>query len=161
MMKRLALFVVALAGFPTITHTALLETELSYKPRNARGMYPFVSYLGGVGQINLVNGNLVFSRQLVSRPGRGGLNLDLSIYYNSKIWDRNSSGTMYVKDTGSRVGLGWYLGFARLVQGTSTYAVVFPDGSSHEIQQYDSGAWKSVDSTYILFDVPTRTATLK
>ena len=47
----------------------------------------------------VVNGNLVFGRQLVSRPGRGGLNLDLSIYYNSKIWDRNSSGTMYVKDS--------------------------------------------------------------
>ena len=120
MMKRLALFVVALAGFPTITQTALLETELSYKPRNARGTYPFGSYLDGVGQVNLVNGNLVYGRQLVSRPGRGGLNLDLSIYYNSKIWDRNSSGTMYVKDTGSWVGLGWYLGFARLVQGASS-----------------------------------------
>src|SRR5436190_12472985 len=36
-----------------------------------------------------------------------------------------------------------------------------PGPSSHEIQQYDSGAWKSVDSTYILFDVPTKTATLK
>ena len=51
--------------------------------------------------------------------------------------------------------------FPRLKQGTSTYAVVFPDGSSHEIQQYDNGAWKSVDSTYILLDVPTKTATLK
>ncbi len=30
MMKRLALFLVALAGFPTITQTALLETALSY-----------------------------------------------------------------------------------------------------------------------------------
>ena len=51
MMRRLALFVVALAGLPVLTQTALLATELSYKPRNARGVYPFVSYLGGVGQI--------------------------------------------------------------------------------------------------------------
>ena len=160
MMRRLAIFAVVLLGL-LITETALLATELSYKPRNARGVYPFVSYLGGVGQINLVNGNLVFGRQLVSRPGRGGLNLDLSIDYNSKIWDRNSSGTMYVKDTGSWVGLGWNVGFPRLVAGQYSYAVIFPDGSSHELLPNGSGVWQSMDSTYILLDVPARTATLK
>jgi hypothetical protein len=96
----------------------------------------------------------VYSYPIVSRLGRGGLSLDLSLNYNGKIWDRNANG-MYVSESHSRVGLGWYLGFPRLKQGTSTYAIVLPDGSSHEIQQYDSGAWKSVDSTYILLDVPT------
>jgi hypothetical protein len=102
-----------------------METELTYKTRNARGIYSFGTYLGGTGQINLVNGNLMFKRQIVSRPGRAGFNLDLSIYYNSKIWDRNANG-MYVKDTGSWVGIGWYLGFARLVQGTATCAIIPP-----------------------------------
>jgi hypothetical protein len=141
--------IAAILGSPILTQTAVINTELSYNVRNAKGIYPFVSYLGGTGQINLVNGNLTFGRQIVSRPGRAGFNLNLSLYYNSKIWDRNANG-MYVKEPGSWVGLGWYLGFARLVLGTSTYALVFPDGSSHEIQQYDSGVWKSVDSTSLL-----------
>ena len=160
-MRKAILFVaIAMLGFPVLIQTALMETELSYKPRNARGIHSFGTYLGGTGQINLANGNLVYSYPIVSRPGRGGFSVDLSLYYNGKIWERNSSG-MYVYERRSPVGLGWYLGFPRLKQGTSTYAVVFPDGSSHEIQQYTNGTWKSVDSTYILLDVPTKTATLK
>ncbi len=160
-MKKSILFVViALLGFPVLPRTALMETELTHKPRNARGIYSFGTYLDGTGRINLVNGNLVYGRRLISRPGRAGFNLDISIYYNSKIWDRNGNG-MYVKDTGSWVGIGWYLGFARLVQGASSYALVDPDGSSHEIQQHDNGVWKSVDSTYIVLDVASKTATLK
>jgi len=50
---------------------------------------------------------------------------------------------MYVRDTGSWVGIGWYLGFARLIQGATSYALVDPDGSSHEIQQHDNGVWRS------------------
>jgi len=139
MRKAILFFAIAVFGFPILIQTALMETELSYKPRNARGIHAFGTYLGGSGQINLANGNLVYSYPIVSRSGRGGFSLDLSLNYNGKIWDRNSSG-MYVPERRSLVGLGWYLGIPRLKQGTSTYAVIFPDGSSHEIQQYDNGA---------------------
>lgn len=160
MRKAILLVAIAMLGFPVLIQTALMETELSYKPRNARGIHSFGTYLGGTGQINLANGNLVYSYPIVSRSGRGGFGVDLSLNYNGKIWARNSGG-MYVPERRSLVGLGWYLGFPKLIQGVSTYAIVFPDGSSHEIQQYTNGTWKSVDSTYILLDVPTKTATLK
>jgi RHS repeat-associated protein len=160
-MKKTILFIaLAILVFPILTKTALIQTELTYKPRNAKGIYSFGTYLGTNGQVNLVNGNLVYKEQLVSRPGRAGFNLDLSIYYNSNIWDRNANG-MYVPNTGSWVGIGWYLGFAKLIQGSSSYAIVFPDGSSHEIQQNSNGVWQSIDSTYILLNVSTNTATLK
>jgi hypothetical protein len=158
--KTTLLFVIALLGFPILTQTALMETELSFKIRNARGVYSFGTYHNGVGQTNLANGNLTLKRTILTRPGRAGLDLELAMYYNSKIWDRNANG-MYVKDTGSKVGLGWYLGFPKLVQGASSYSMIFPDGSSHEIQQQNDGIWKSVDSTYIIYDPSISLATFK
>jgi hypothetical protein len=56
---------------------------------------------------------------------------------------------------GNLVRSGWNCGNANL------YLIYFPDGSTHEIQQYEGGAWKSVDSTYILYDPSTYTTTLK
>lgn len=162
MSKKLMIFMLAFLLFPVVSSTALIQTELSYNPRNAKGIYPFVSYLGDVGQINLVNGNLVFGRSLVGRPGRAGFDLNLGITYNSKIWDHSTtSDYMVVAEPGSWVGLGWRMEFPKLVQGSSSYAVVAGDGSSHEIQDYGSGVWKSVDSTYMLLDPATKTATLK
>jgi hypothetical protein len=137
----------------------VFQSELSYNPRNAKGVYPFVSYLGGPGLVNLVNGNLVFSRQLVARAGRAGFDLDLGLVYNSKVWERSGS-VMRVGEPGSAVGLGWRLEFPKVVQGTTAYAVVFPDGSSHEIADYGGGVSKSVDSSYIIFDPVARIASL-
>ena len=78
MKKRLVLILAVLAACPVITWTAIIQTELTYNPKNAKETYSFVPYLGGTGQINLVNGNLIFGRQLVSRPGRAGFGVDLS-----------------------------------------------------------------------------------
>src|SRR5512139_1523391 len=148
MIKRLLIFVISMIAVPTVTMTALIQTELTYKVRNARGIYSFVPYLGTVGQVNLANGNLIFSRQLVTRPGRAGFSADLSLVYNSKIWDRVGS-FMTIPEAGSWVGLGWRIGFPKLVQGSSSYAIVLSDGSSHEIVDLGGGVWKSVDSSYI------------
>ena len=79
-MKRNVIILLACVfAFPTVTRTALIQTELSYNVRNAKGVYPFGTYLGGVGQVNMANGNLVFSRQLVARPGRAGFSADISL----------------------------------------------------------------------------------
>ena len=160
MMKKLILVVAAAIAFPTVTQTAFIQTELSYNPRNAKGTHPFVSYLPGIGQINLVNGNLVFGRPLVFRPGRAGFDLSLSLVYNSKLWDR-SGGEMRIAEPGSWTGLGWRLEFPKLRQGSSTYALISSDGASHEIADHGGSVWKSVDSTYLLLDPVTKTATLK
>lgn len=116
MTKKIVLIAMALLAFPVATRTALIETELTYDCMNARGAYPFVSYLGGVGRINLVNGNLVFGDLLPQPPGRAGHNLQLSLVYNSHIWTRTGATQMGIAEPGSYVGLGWRLGFPYLVQ---------------------------------------------
>jgi hypothetical protein len=160
MLKRLAILALAFVLFPVISPTALIQTELSYNPRNAKGIYPFVTYFPHLGQVNLVNGNLIYNLPIFSRKGRAGFDLGVGLTYNSKIWDR-SGNYMVVKEPGSRVGLGWRMEFPKLVQGTSSYAIVGSDGSSHEIQDYGSGAWMSVDSTYTKLVTSTKTATLQ
>ena len=160
MIKKLVTVLVLVVAFPTATRTALVETELTYKVRNAKGINSFAPYLSGLGQVNLANGNFIFSRPLVSRPGRAGFSADISLVYNSKIWDRVGS-VMTIPEAGSPVGLGWRIGFPKLVQGSSSYAVVFSDGSSHEIVDVGGGVWKSIDSSYIMLDPAAKTATLK
>jgi hypothetical protein len=39
MRKAMLLLAIAVLGFPALIQTALMETELSYKPRNARGIH--------------------------------------------------------------------------------------------------------------------------
>jgi RHS repeat-associated protein len=159
-MKKYAIILLAcIFAFPTVTRTALIQTELTYNVRNAKGIYSFGTYLPGAGQVNLANGNLVFGRTLAGRPGRAGFNADISLVYNSKIWDR-SGNYMTIPEAGSYVGLGWRIGFSKLIQGSSSYAVIGSDGASHEIVDFGSGVWKSVDSTYILFSPASKTATL-
>ena len=72
MIRKIALLFAAILAFPLPTRTALVQSELTYNVRNARGMYPFGAYFAGTGQVNVANGNLVFSRRLLSRPGRAG-----------------------------------------------------------------------------------------
>ncbi len=160
MKKRLLELLAFLVAFPMVPRTALIRTELSYKVRNAKGSYSFGAYRDGLSRINLANGNLIFSRSLVSRPGRGGFTADISLVYNSKIWDRVGN-VMTIPEAGSWVGLGWRIAFPMLVQGSSSYAIILPDGSSHEIADWGGGVWRSVDSTYMRLDPAAKVATLK
>ena len=156
-MKKIILFLfTAVFGFPILSPTALVETELSYKIRNERGVHSFGTYHNGAAQVNLVNGNLMLKRPIFERPGAAGFDLDLSLYYNSKIWDRDAT-QMYARWSSGSLGVGWR--FPSLKTGTSTYSIYYPDGSSHELQPYDDGTWRSIDSTYIVYDPSTNTAT--
>ncbi|HEY2460730.1 MAG TPA: hypothetical protein VGI16_07980, partial [Candidatus Acidoferrum sp.] len=54
---------------------------------NATGTVPYNSYGGVQESINYSTGNLRLEVPLVSLPGRNGHNIDLSLQYNSKIWN--------------------------------------------------------------------------
>ena len=106
-MKKIVLFIfTAVFGFPILSPTALVETELSYKIRNERGVLNFGAYHNGVAQVNLVNGNLMLTRPIFDRPGTAGFGLNLSLYYNSKIWDRDAT-QMYARFSYGSLGVGW------------------------------------------------------
>jgi RHS repeat-associated protein len=137
-----------------------------YSVRHEKGTPPFFPYTKADNEtVNVANGNLFFTVPLVSRPGRAGLGIDLKLAYNSKIWDFYTyNATIYatlVEDS-SWVGTGWTLLVGRVIDDSANgrYYITLSDGSNHELTYY-GGAWRSMDSTYMIYDPVAHKLTLK
>jgi RHS repeat-associated protein len=137
-----------------------------YSVRHEKGSPPFFPYMQmGQEAVNSANGNLHFALPLLSRPGRNGMGLDLMLSYNSKIWDFFVQGsTLYatLPEYDSWVGPGWTLTAGRMIDDSANgyYYFTSSDGANHTLANY-GGAWRSVDSTYMVYDPATRKLTLK
>ncbi len=107
-------------------------------------------------------------RPLVSLPGRAGLDLSVSLYYNSLVWTRQETETqslvVYNADHGTPAP-GFQLGPPRLQaqflnSDTNAYAYIMitPSGGRVEMRQTaTAGVYESADSTYaqLTFSGPT------
>jgi len=137
-----------------------------YSVRHEKGATAFYPYTNlGQEAVNSANGNLFFTIPLVSRPGRNGLGIDLKLAYNSKLWDfYYEGGTRYatLAERDSWVGPGWTLLVTRVIDDSANghYYVTFSDGSHHDFTYY-GGAWRSMDSSYMVYDPATNRLTLK
>lgn len=76
------------------------------------------------------NGNFQITAPVLSLPGRG-LDLNLNLYYNSRLW--NKSGTEMVYDIDHDwPAPGWQLGFGKMVDmGTAGAMIIEGDGTRH------------------------------
>ncbi len=131
--------------------------------KGAAGFFPFTAV--AQESVNGASGNLFFTIPLVSRPGRAGLGVDLKLAYNSKIWDFYYEGsTLYatLAERDSWVGVGWTLVVARVIDDSAGghYYVTLSDGSNHDLTYYD-GAWRTMDSSYMIYDPANSRLTLK
>src|ERR1700730_8283145 len=94
-------------------------------PSNETGTSPYGSYSTDAGSVNLSNGNLSLSIPIISLPGRNGLNVPLTIEYDSKIWTPSASyasptDIMYQWKSEQRYSLGdlgWQFGTPGVTQG--------------------------------------------
>lgn len=100
---------------------------------------------------------------ILNLPGRNGLNVNLTLYYNSAIWTVDT-----VHDTatfnasrdfpsyGFRLGYGTIEGPFNLVpnSGLASYLLTEPDGTVRELRQLStaSSATESADNSHIAFD---------
>ncbi|MEJ7623742.1 MAG: peptidoglycan DD-metalloendopeptidase family protein [Pyrinomonadaceae bacterium] len=75
------------------------------------------------------NGNYNLSVPVVSLPGRG-MDLNLSMNYNSRVWQKGGTAMMYDADNGFPAP-GWNLGFGRMyyLGSTGGCMMVAPDGT--------------------------------
>jgi RHS repeat-associated protein len=134
--------------------------------RHEKGAAPFYPILPLRGEsVNSANGNLFFTIPLLSRPGRNGMGVDLALAYNSKIWDFFVQGsTLYatLAESESWVGPGWSLLVGRVIDDSANghYYVTLSDGSNHDLTYY-GGAWRSRDSSYLVYNPATYKLTLK
>jgi RHS repeat-associated protein len=97
------------------------------------------------------NNNFQLVAPVLSLPGRG-INLNLSLVYNSLVWNK-AGNDMYFDIDHDSPAPGWHLGFGKMVMmGTAGCMLIEPDGSRHAFKgtvfnyHYDkSGSLPTVD----------------
>jgi RHS repeat-associated protein len=115
--------------------------------------------------------NFNFQVPVASLPGRG-IDVDLSLIYNSQLWNKKVSSTAttltYDRDAGWP-GPGFSLGYGKMTHGnisgpfTPAYTVIDPDGTRHVMEpqggDYTTATeWNTTDGTFIYFNETNATA---
>ncbi|HEX8422814.1 MAG TPA: PA14 domain-containing protein, partial [Pyrinomonadaceae bacterium] len=113
----------------------------------------------GAPGADLRSGNYQWSLPLLNLPGRSGLDLGLSLSYNSLVWTRDGSGTAISFDADRGFpSPGFRLGFPLIqsrfynpLTGRYAYLLVTPSGQRVELRQLAGSVntYESADSTYM------------
>ncbi len=108
------------------------------------------------GSTDLYSQNFAWGRNLVSLPGRSGLDLNIGLSYNSLVWTKE--GSMVHFDTNyDNVTPGFNLGFATIEQafydsatGKWNYLMVTPSGARVHFRQVGAtSVYETLDSSYL------------
>ncbi len=99
--------------------------------------------------------NFNWSLPLLSLPGRAGLDLNLTLFYNSLVWTKDGTFIKFNADLGTPAP-GFKLGLPTLQQrftdsqtGTNAFLLVLPSGGRVKLVQIGaSNLYESQDSTY-------------
>jgi RHS repeat-associated protein len=117
--------------------------------------------------VDLGSQNLNWGLPLVSLPGRAGLDLNLTLTYNSLVWTKDGSFIKYNADMGNPAP-GFRLGlpiiqprFLNSALNIYAYMMVTPAGGRVELRQIgSSNIYESQDSGYTQLDVSNPNALL-
>ena len=134
MLKRISFLCIlsCLLILPKAYATQYVEDDIHGKT----GFEESRTYEGATAQENIdpYSGDLIFTLPLFSLPGNGGLDLNLTLIYNSKVRKMNTANKGLIP--WDSMGLGWSLHLARVKypysQG-SLPVIVMPDGSEHVV----------------------------
>jgi hypothetical protein len=116
---------------------------------------------------DLHSGNYNWSLPLVSLPGRSGLDLGLSISYNSLVWQKSGNMIFYDLDYGFP-SPGFRMGapvietpYTNAATGKVSYLLILPSGQRVELRQVgSSNYYESADSSYFQMEPDAATQTL-
>ena len=140
--KAAAKGVSAAAAYTPPSFSSLMDAQLD--PHNR---------MGGAGE-DLFSGNYHWSLPLVSLPGRAGLDLNITLHYNSLIWARYGSVMEFDHDYYPTLTPGFRLGFPDLngsygnLHGTAGYVVILPSGQRVEMRVIGTNTYEAIDSSY-------------
>jgi YD repeat-containing protein len=124
----------------------------------------------GSGGVDLLSGNANWSLPVLGLKGRAGLDLGLSLSYNSLVWTKGaaSNSIMFDADRGMP-SPGFRLGFPVIQPryynsqvSKYAYLLVTPSGSHTELRQVEtSNVYESADSSYLQLKENGSSLTLK
>ncbi|HEY5883278.1 MAG TPA: hypothetical protein VIT88_01245 [Pyrinomonadaceae bacterium] len=108
--------------------------------------------------------NFNWTLPILSLPGRSGMDLGLSLSYNSLVWLKSSGNNISFDVDGGFPSPGFRLGFPVIKPqyfndrvGKNGVLLVRPDGSRTELRQVGMSAlYEAADSSYLLFDLANR-----
>jgi RHS repeat-associated protein len=111
--------------------------------------------------VTLGSRNFNWSTPLVSLPGRAGLDVGVSLFYNSLVWTKQGSEIQYNADHGSPAP-GFQIGLPRLQaefvdtdDNTNSYLMVTPSGGRVEMSQVGTtNVYESADSSHTQLSFP-------
>lgn len=150
-------------------HIEQLQTRSTRGSSNSSGPPDFDPTISRVDPLNETGGggenplsrNFNWNLPLVRLPGRAGMDLGLTLSYNSLVWNRNSAGTITFNQDNGFPGPGFRLGFPIIQQpytntevGKLVYLLIGNDGSRTELRQVDGSTtlYEAADSSHLLFD---------
>jgi RHS repeat-associated protein len=97
---------------------------------------------------------------IASLPGRNGLDLNLTLFYNSAVWAINvGSGTATFNADRDFPSYGFHLGFGLIEAppaGDTSFLLTEPDGSKRELRLNSGTTYVSVDSSYLDWNSSTK-----
>jgi YD repeat-containing protein len=116
---------------------------------------------GGSGE-NPLSRNFNWSLPLVQLPGRAGLDLGISLAYNSLVWTKSGSNISFDNDHGFP-SAGFHLGFPVIQQSyfnsevsKNAFLLIGTDGGRTELRQVGTSAlYEAADSSHLLLDTST------
>ncbi|HZW05825.1 MAG TPA: fibronectin type III domain-containing protein, partial [Phycisphaerales bacterium] len=110
----------------------------------------------GAGGVDLYSGNFNWSLPVLSLPGRAGLDLGLSLTYNSRVWTRSGDYMLFDGDwgwpaPGFRLGFPVVQGqFTDAQAGTAAYMLITPSGARGSLRRTGTPTvYESGDSSYL------------
>jgi RHS repeat-associated protein len=131
---------------------------------NARGASSPVQATGGPQQVPMVLGSQSYNYvvPILSLPGRAGMDLNLNLYYNSRVWDIdtiNGTATFNADRDFPSYGFRLDFGFLEYDVNNDEYILTERDGTKHALPNI--GGYNSTDGTYINFNSTTKVITYK
>src|SRR5262249_25254954 len=105
-----------------------------------------------------------YSTPIVRLQGRNGLDVNLTLYYNSHIWTIDAAGTSATLNADRDFpSYGFRLDFGYLEYDSVGNAYIFTgaDGSKSHLSLTSGSSYDSDDSTYINYNSSTRVLTYK
>lgn len=143
-------------------------TNTVYAPETAGSKVAYHATANGknVAQGKIVAGSSSYSYAipLLSLPGRSGLDLNLTLYYNSAIWNTNSdAGTMTFNADRDFPSYGFRLGFGFIESNSAhnVYTLAEGDGTKRQLTGGTNSTYATTDSSFIQFVSTTNVLTYK
>jgi len=170
----LVLLAAAIAQAAYTPPSAIKFNATSYADRasrlNATGISSLAAYVSPAAcpaKVNLFSQDVTYSVPLLFLTGRAGLNLSLTLSYNSKVWIKSGT-TMFFDGEQSWPAPGWRLGFGRIdgvfsgPDSYNHYYYIASDESVHDLRYNSTDSlYESIDSTYLDFSDSTGVLRMK